>query len=175
MAQVRFIADLHFHHENCAKWRGFKSVEEMNELIVTNWNKVVHKKDVTYILGDITNEKANYDILDRLNGVKHVVLGNHDDRRHVRKLLDHVNTVAGAIKYKKVHIITHIPVHSSQMNNRYKFNIHGHVHEKSIKALTWDYELKEDKEILHPNYINVSVENIDYTPRTLKELLTIVI
>ena len=38
----------------------------MNDLIISNWNKTVNKKDVTIILGDITMEKANYDILNFL-------------------------------------------------------------------------------------------------------------
>ena len=49
--------------------RGFTDEIEMNDLIISNWNKTVNKKDVTIILGDITMEKANYDILNCLNGI----------------------------------------------------------------------------------------------------------
>lgn len=172
MAQVRFIADLHFNHRNIAVKRGFETAEDMNNHIINKWNEVVHKKDVTYILGDVTMEKKDgYNLLDKLNGLKHVILGNHDRKQDVIELLKHVNSVAGAIKYKKRFILTHIPVHSSQMNNRYACNIHGHVHEKTIMTYKWDFENREDKEIIHPNYINVSAENINYVPRTLKELL----
>tara|TARA_R110000822_G_scaffold302649_2_gene426991 strand:+ start:39793 stop:40317 length:525 start_codon:yes stop_codon:yes gene_type:complete len=170
MAQVRFIADLHFYHENCAKHRGFKDANEMNELIVSNWNKVVHKKDVTYIVGDITMEKSNYGILDRLNGIKHVILGNHDKKQHVKKLLEHVNTVAGAMGYKKKFMVTHIPIHPNELRYRFSINIHGHVHTKTIMAYRWDYSKAEDTEIVNPNYCNVSADNIAYTPKTLAEL-----
>jgi calcineurin-like phosphoesterase family protein len=79
MSIVRFIADLHLSHENMAKRRGFSTIEEHDEHIIEKWNSVVHKRDITYILGDITMEKsAPYHLLDRLNGQKYVVLGNHD-------------------------------------------------------------------------------------------------
>ena len=38
------FSDPHFHHENMAKRRGFSSAEEMNELIVKNWNNTVSKR-----------------------------------------------------------------------------------------------------------------------------------
>ena len=79
MSIVRFIADLHLGHKFMATHRGFASVEEHDEHIITQWNSVVHKRDTTYILGDVTMEKAEqYALLDRLNGAKRVVLGNHD-------------------------------------------------------------------------------------------------
>ncbi len=57
MSVVRYYSDPHFHHRNMAIKRGFKDEDEMNEHIIQEWNKVVSKKDVTYILGDITMEK----------------------------------------------------------------------------------------------------------------------
>ena len=171
MAQVRFIADLHFNHENCAIHRGFANANEMNEHIIEKWNNVVSKRDVTYILGDITMEKASgYTLLDRLNGIKHVILGNHDRRQDVRKLLEHVTSVGGAIKYKGIYMLTHIPIHPQELKYRFSVNIHGHVHENSIMGYKWCYLDQEDKEVPHPNYRNVSAENIDYIPKTLKEL-----
>ena len=59
MGQVRFISDLHLNHRNMAHRRGFESEDEMNEYIIEQWNKVVQKKDVTYILGDITMERKD--------------------------------------------------------------------------------------------------------------------
>jgi calcineurin-like phosphoesterase family protein len=59
MSIVRFIADLHLSHENMAKRRGFSTIEEHDEHIIEKWNSVVHKRDITYILGDITMEKSS--------------------------------------------------------------------------------------------------------------------
>ena len=157
MSTVRICADLHLEHENMARKRGFTSAEEHDEYIVSKWNSVVKKQDITYVLGDITMEKVrDYPILDQLKGMKTVVLGNHDEPQHVKELLKYVNKVAGMIDYKKMVILTHCPIHPSQLEFRYSYNIHGHVHENSIND---------------PRYINVCAEVIDYTPVEFSKLI----
>lgn len=152
------FSDPHFHHEKCAIRRGFSSAEEMNELIVKNWNNTISKHDCVFLLGDITMEKKQYEILSRLKGVINVVLGNHDQRQHVQELLKHVNSVSGIIDYKKKTILTHCPIHPSQLEFRYKYNIHGHVHTNSIDDA---------------RYINVCAEMINYTPVRFDDLCLI--
>ena len=162
------FSDPHFHHENMAKRRGFSSAEEMNELIVKNWNNTVSKRDCVYLLGDITMEKKQYEILSRLQGVINVVLGNHDERQHVREMLNYVNSVSGMIDYKDKVILTHCPIHPSQLEFRYSHNIHGHVHENSIlkHPTLADYLGETD-----PRYINVCAEMINYTPVEFNKLI----
>jgi calcineurin-like phosphoesterase family protein len=169
MSIVRFIADLHLGHINMALHRGFSSVEEHDEYVIEKYNGVVHKRDVTYILGDVTMEKSSpYPLLDRLNGVKHVVLGNHDRRQDVKKLLEHVESVAGMIQYKGV-MLTHCPIHPMELDYRFNKNIHGHIHEKLVMKDVYEWGYKKDP-IPDDRYICVSCEQVDYTPKTLKEL-----
>jgi calcineurin-like phosphoesterase family protein len=168
MAQVRFIADLHFGHVNMAKKRGFATVEEHDEHIIAKWNSVVHKRDITYILGDVTMEKAEYDVLNRLNGRKYVVLGNHDKLGHTRKLLEYVDSVAGMMKYKGV-ILTHCPIHSMELEYRFKHNIHGHIHEKLVMKKVTLMGFTVFKRV-DRRYHGVSCEQVDYTPKTLEQL-----
>ena len=164
MARVFFIADLHLGHQNMALHRGFSSVEEHDEYVIAKYNSVVHKRDVTYVLGDMTMEKSSpYPLLDRLNGVKHVVLGNHDRRQDVKKLLEHVESVAGMIQYKGV-MLTHCPIHPMELDYRFNKNIHGHIHGKIVMKMLDGWEESDDR------YICVSCEQVDYTPKTLKEL-----
>jgi calcineurin-like phosphoesterase family protein len=155
-SKVFFISDTHFGHTNMALKRGFSSSAEMDEHIVEQWNSVVRKSDVVYLLGDISMEKSNYEILDRLKGFKKVILGNHDMPQHVTKLLNHVNSVCGMYKYKNF-ILSHAPIHECEIK-RFQKNIHGHVHENSVPDA---------------RYINVSCEVVDYTPRTLDELMNV--
>ena len=63
-----YISDLHFDHTNVIKFdnRPFKDVEEMNNALIHNWNSVVKKNDIVYVLGDFcfgnterTNELFN--------------------------------------------------------------------------------------------------------------------
>lgn len=155
MSNVYVISDLHLGHENMAIRRGFNNADEMNEHIIKSWNKVVNTKDTVYVLGDITNEKTSpYELLKRLKGVINVVGGNHDEKNHTRKMLEYVNSYAGMIDYKGF-VLTHCPVHSSQLEFRYRANIHGHVHENSI----------DDN-----RYINVCCEVINYTPQLINNL-----
>lgn len=168
MSTVRFIADLHFGHENMAKHRGFPDAETHDNFIVDTWNATVHKRDLTYILGDVTMEKANYAILDRLNGRKHVVLGNHDKLQHVRELLDHVDGVAGMVQYKGI-FLTHCPIHPMEMDYRVRHNIHGHIHEKLVERDITLFGRVIFKRV-DRRYHCVSCEHVAYTPKTLAEL-----
>jgi calcineurin-like phosphoesterase family protein len=155
MGEVYVISDLHLGHLNMALKRGFSSVEEHDQYIIDQWNKVVKKRDTVYILGDITMEKtASYHLLDKLLGIKKVALGNHDKPQHVPELLKYVSSVFGSFKYKGC-ILTHIPIHECEID-RFRYCIHGHVHEKSLSD---------------PRYKNVSAEVLEYTPILISELL----
>ena len=171
MSKVFLISDLHLSHTNMAIYRGFKTVEEHDEHIIERWNSVVTKKDVVWILGDITMEKVGpYHLLDRLKGIKKVVLGNHDMPNHVPKLLNHVNAVCSTFKSKGV-IFTHIPIHSPVMN-RFRKNIHGHLHEnKVMRIVQSDFEMRGEEEIEDDRYLNVSCECVDFTPVLLNDLI----
>lgn len=174
MSVVRFIADYHFGHEFMAKHRGFSDVFEMNEHIVAEHNKIVHKKDLTYILGDITMETDKwYFYLDQMNGRKKVILGNHEDPKHIPELLKYVESVASMVKYKGI-FLTHCPIHPQELEYRVHHNIHGHLHEKVVSTQIIPESLyrKIDGQIgkPHKKYTCVSCEQVDYKPKTLKEL-----
>lgn len=84
-----YIADTHFQHENVIHScrRPFLTSEVMDEYIVARWNEVVGRDDIVFHLGDFSmrlGEGADRvrSLFQRLNGRKHLVLGNHDvDRR----------------------------------------------------------------------------------------------
>lgn len=168
MCTVRFIADLHLGHSNMAKMRKFQDEFYHDEYIVDQWNSVVNKKDLTYILGDITMETSkHYPILNRMNGRKIVILGNHDRPQDVVELLKYVDRVCGMVKYKGIWL-THCPVHESELEYRVNKNVHGHIHEKRVLVArdNWGEVIwEEDK-----RYVCVSCEHVDYKPKTLAEL-----
>ena len=155
MSKVYVISDLHFSHHNMAIKRGFKDAVSHDNHIIDTWNSIVTKRDVVWILGDITMEKSQgYELLDKLNGVKKVVLGNHDKPQHSPKLLEYVNHICGCVKLKGC-ILTHIPIHESEVD-RFLLNIHGHIHDEVIPDL---------------RYVNVCAENVDYKPVLLDKLV----
>lgn len=168
MSNVHFISDLHLGHTRLiTALRGFSSAEEHDEHIVYNWNKKVHKKDSVWILGDITMEKPFYDILDRLNGVKNVVGGNHDLPEHTKELMKHINKYCGCLDYRGFHV-SHVPIHPNEIQdttgkkNFYLANIHGHVHEHHVVDNNGDIDVR---------YINVSAESVNYTPVLFSDIV----
>jgi calcineurin-like phosphoesterase family protein len=80
---VFFTADCHFGHKNIINYcnRPFKSIEEMDETLINNWNNKVSNNDVIYHIGDFCFGNAkNY--IEKLNGEKHFLLGDHDKPLH---------------------------------------------------------------------------------------------
>ena len=161
ISKVLFTSDLHFGHKWVAQDRNFHDEFYHDEKIIENWNKVVNKRDIVYILGDITMESNFwYYQLDRLNGTKRVVLGNHDMQRDVPELLKYVEYVSGVIKYKGF-MCTHIPIHHKELyDNNYKTkwrgNLHGHMHRFIINDSM---------------YYNVGLDANNMTPIAFEEIL----
>lgn len=78
-----YTADLHLGHARIIDFckRPFATVEEMNETLVANWNRVVQKGDRVFVVGDFSmkmERTALRTLFDRLEGDKHLLIGNHD-------------------------------------------------------------------------------------------------
>lgn len=78
-----FTSDLHFGHKNVIKYcnRPYKSVEEMDKVIIETWNQQVSDSDSVYFMGDFginKNKCLDSGLVRQLNGKKYMILGNHD-------------------------------------------------------------------------------------------------
>jgi len=77
-------SDLHLSHNNIWKpdyaSRPVSSTEEMNEMLISNWNEVVSQNDTVYVLGDVCMGKIaeSLPLCELLQGHKVLVFGNHD-------------------------------------------------------------------------------------------------
>jgi calcineurin-like phosphoesterase family protein len=82
MSNVWFTSDTHFGHARIIELsnRPFRDVQHMNEMLVKNWNDKVAPDDHVYHLGDVALGSFADSIayVGRLNGIKHLVVGNHD-------------------------------------------------------------------------------------------------
>ena len=137
------IADLHFGHRKLQDLRGVSDDD-----IGRRWNSVVGTDDLTYVLGDV----FKLDRMDELNGRKRLAMGNHD-RLPMKRYLEHFVRVRAMFEYDGC-LLTHIPIHPLQLQ-RYRMNVHGHLHEHKLSD---------------PRYVNVSAEQLDYTPTLLRNL-----
>ncbi len=150
MNRVFVIADLHFGHAKVAESRGFPSVEAHDAALLDAWRRVVTKRDVVYVLGDVFDESW----MQLLPGTKKLAMGNHDSRP-IARYAPHFSQIRACFEFDGC-LLTHIPVHPCQFG-RYEMNVHGHMHEHRI-----------DDE----RYVPVSVEHcLGLEPQPLRELI----
>jgi calcineurin-like phosphoesterase family protein len=168
MANIFFISDTHFGHEApCTKFkradgsplRDFVNAAACDEYQVEQWNKTVSPKDKVYHLGDVTMSKKFLHILDRLNGDKVLIKGNHD-LEDLKEYSKYFYDVRGSHQFDGI-LLTHIPVHPDSLS-RWGFNVHGHLHARRVMTA---FGTKID-----PRYFCVSVEQLDYTPISLEDV-----
>lgn len=160
---IWFSSDFHFGHANVIKHcnRPFSSVEEMNEALVDNWNSRVSKTDEAWILGDFSFLPIDetLSILNRMNGVKHFVKGNHD---RVLKGYEHVFQSFQdyrELKWnKKKYILSHYPFFSWNGAHRGSVHLHGHCH----GTVNWANE--------DTTRLDVGVDVHNYTPISIEEV-----
>lgn len=148
MSNMFFTSDSHFFHTNIIKFCGrpFSSTEEMNEQMIQRWNSVVRNTDEIYHLGDFSfgDDKKTASVIRRLNGNKHLILGNHDYKRMKKEELKgmfnwvkHYHELKGPNKVKIV--LSHYAFEVWNKSHYGSWNLHGHSHGtlkfKNIKRL----------------------------------------
>lgn len=154
--QVFVIADTHFGHRKVTEFRPWSTVEEHDRQLVERWNSVVRPSDTVWHLGDAClGGRDKLAVFASLNGIKKLVLGNHDTYPH-DCYTPHFRKILGAAEWSDC-ILTHIPIHPYQLDTRYRLNVHGHMHAARIEG--------DDR------YRCVSAEQIDYTPKLLLEVV----
>ena len=151
---VFFTSDTHFNHKNIIRycnrpWNSGKdangqlivsddNVNEMNEAIISSWNKVVPQNALVWHLGDFAlgDRSKIPEIVARLNGRINLVLGNHDHKDVKRFLNAGFNRVYDyPVLINKFVILTHEPLEFLNANCPF-FQIFGHVHD-SEHYQTW--------------------------------------
>lgn len=133
---------------------------EMDRVMIKNWNSVVGPRDFIYHLGDFSFQRKPEAaaILKKLNGKKILVLGNHD--RSADTMLQ--------MGFDEVYEDLNIELDGTRLYLHHEpepkvkwggaaFHLCGHVHEK------WRRK---------GPMINVGVDQWDFTPRTLNEILS---
>ena len=156
------MSDLHLDHSNIIKYcsRPFmqSDVEEMNKVLVHNWNNIVRDK-VVYFLGDLSFGRGSRSAdrrLEKLSGKISFIKGNHEQVKNSNsyKILDYDGR-----RFLLVHDPSNLPI---------KWNgwvIHGHKHNNEMK----NYPFINGKN----RTINVSAELINYKPISMDYLLSL--
>jgi calcineurin-like phosphoesterase family protein len=90
---VFFTSDTHFGHKTLVRkgYRPFATIEEHDETIIENWNMRVSRGDWVYHLGDFAFSNSPEQYLERLNGHKVLITGNHDKNPRLRHGWDEIH------------------------------------------------------------------------------------
>lgn len=156
---IYLISDTHFNHKNIIDYedRPFKDVEEMNKVLIENWNNTISKHDKVYHLGDFGwgNKEEIKRLVSQLSGYITLIKGNHDG--HSNNWYNDAgfnDVIEGGMVLEEFILLSHKPLY---VNKHMPYiNIHGHLHGNSMSG---------------SQYINVGVERINYRPIMLDDLL----
>lgn len=136
--------------------------------MVRRWNSVVSPNDKVYVLGDVAMKQQHLATVGRCNGRKTLIRGNHDIFS-IKDYLKYFSEVHG-VRYPETRdfVLSHIPLHPDSVRERYKYNVHGHLH--ANRVMIPDAFVK-NRQVIDPMYLSVCVEQIDYTPIHHEEVL----
>lgn len=135
-----YVADVHFGHKNILKFenRPFKDTDEMDREYIRRWNSKVRPGDEVYILGDLSFHKGpkTMEILKELNGMKFLIVGNHDhlfladkefDQSMFRWIKDTAMIKDGGYRIS----LFHYPIQVWNEQHHGSLHFYGHVHSNS--------------------------------------------
>lgn len=165
MNKVYFTSDTHFGHANIIKFcnRPYKTLDEMHESLIHNWNARVDSQDHVYHLGDFALKMGVPEvenIIRRLHGHIHLVYGNHCQKN---KSVMRARGFVERVPYKEIKvdgqkiIMCHFPFLTWNGSHRGSWDLHGHSH----GSLPRDPNARR---------IDVGVDVWNYTPVSYEDL-----
>lgn len=165
-----FTSDQHYGHRNICKYAGrpFSSVEEMDEVLITNHNAVVGNGDPVWFLGDFAFATTGRikQLLSRLNGQKNIILGNHDKGlRNVRKELLAEKLVNGIFDYREItwqkqHIVlAHYGHRVWNRSHHGSWMLYGHSH-GTLPPYGKSADMGVDSKVITDEYRPYSFEEV---------------
>lgn len=169
---IYFTSDLHFYHEKVINFanRPFDNADEMNRVLIDNWNRTVSAKDEVYILGDVTMKGPEYatEVLSQLRGKKYLIKGNHDtfaDKKTFdRTIFEWVKDYHEFSYQNTRFVLFHYPIEEWSGYFRGAVHLHGHQHNHE------DYNIKNrEKGLLR---FDVGVDANHMAPVGIKDIIS---
>lgn len=176
-----FISDTHASHKNIilgtsdwpdkSKCRKFNTLDDHNNLLLNNINKIIDKNDTIYHLGDFAFSGIQC-IIDFRNKINcnniHLVLGNHDQNMFKEHNGIKINTLFSSVtNYKEISlnkqkfVLFHYPIASWNSMSR-SIHLHGHTHRSP-----------QEKFKNGGKSMDVGVDGNNYMPYSLEEIMEI--
>lgn len=152
-SDVFFWSDTHFNHK-CEHWRlplwkarGFSSVEDHNEGLITRWNNTCSTNSVVFHLGDFI---FGYNSIEQFKAIINrlifkelfIMPGNHTSgwkqvfeeqkgmfwRVNSQKVVNFVPNYLEAVFNQQLVVMSHYPILSFNGQSKGSFCLYGHVH-----------------------------------------------
>jgi calcineurin-like phosphoesterase family protein len=161
--QYWFTADLHLGHTNIIDFcdRPFKNTTYMNEALIRNWNARVKTGDIVFHLGDFGHGTSRTDItkfIQRLNGNKIFIQGNHDKNNGVPAIIQDIRINYGGKDLLLIH-------RYEEAGPGYFLVLCGHVHQhwkfKTVEFFEYNFDV-----------CNVGVDVWRFMPININEILS---
>lgn len=166
---VYLTSDQHFMHGNIIGHTGrpFETVDGMDAVLQTEWNKTIDATDTVLFGGDLTlqGKTVAADLLDSLNGTVVFIRGNHDK---VEATIPQASrpevTVRHMIRFTVDDFVFYLTHHPEDLppTGGSVWGIHGHVHDDE------DYPFID----MANQRVNVCVEKTEYRPISLSQIVS---
>lgn len=167
--QTFFTSDTHFDDEHAIEYfkRPFKSIDEMNAVMVERWNNVVTESDMVYHLGDFTLDDIHHFTkwVNQLNGTINILPGSHDHpwlkdftpSENVQVLAPLVSLEISAMSSEAppVIVLCHYSMQVWDRSNQGAWHLFGHSHGK-LKGIGLSFD--------------VGMDCTDFTPLSLEQV-----
>lgn len=144
-----------------------ESVQRMDETMIANHNAKVPKNATVYFVGDVSfhnDVRHTVSILNRLNGIKHLITGNHDkgDLREesFRKCFASIRDISEIKHEGQSIVLCHYAMRVWNKSHRGAWHLYGHSHGS----------LPDDPNSLS---IDVGVDCHNFTPISFSEVKAI--
>jgi calcineurin-like phosphoesterase family protein len=176
---IWFSSDYHFGHHNIIEYcdRPFESADIMNDQLVNRHNELVKPADTVYMIGDVSMNPKYLYLVAYMNGIKHLVPGNHDKcwtgnpkwvQRYIDAGFSSINRELEISIGGHAVLLNHLPYQSrdsrySEKLPKYtgKFLLHGHRHSSPDR--------------IHSEHsLDIGVDGHNYYPWSKAEILEIV-
>lgn len=212
MSDRFFIADLHLGHRGMIQFvrsdgtpqrpewgradpdrlmpndEATERTEAMNEAMIERWNAVVGPKCIVEVLGDVVINRRALSLVGRLNGRKRLRMGNHDIfvKKHNLDYQPYFEEItAYKVMVKEKLVLSHIPLHSTSVGQRWLANVHGHLHDGRVMtkrdigvmrcvSIPGTHRLSSPSpvwvDVPDTKYLCVSAERVNFAPISLEEV-----
>jgi calcineurin-like phosphoesterase family protein len=174
--QTFFTSDTHFGDTYAIQYfnRPFKTVDEMNAVMVEKWNSVVTERDTVYHLGDFTLDDIRHfrKWISQLNGNIKILPGSHDDpwlkdfvaSDKVQVILPLVSVEFPEImagKHPQVIVLCHYSMQVWDRSNQGSWHLFGHSHGK-LKGIGLSFDVGVDCTEFTPLCLETVASKIAY-------------